>query len=468
MTEAALTTENWMALLAIFLVMFSSIIMTIWHHYQEKIRQYNELEHAYRMQEKEVSQRTQTLRATNNELYREISQHELTERKLRQTQEYLNNIIDSMPSILISVTSEGMITHWNTRAEEATGVKEAQALGKYLWDIYPSLSVDLLMIHDAIEQKTPRRKESCKQIIEGESHYQDIAVFPLNFQTPSTNAEAIIQVDDVTTRVMMENMMIQNEKMMSLGELAAGMAHEINNPLGAILQSVQNIERRTSSALPKNQLIAEEAGINMQGLEKYLEKREIKKFLLSIKEAGERSAHIVSNMLDFSHKSQNHSEIDINNLAQHCLELAENNFRIKTENHKITIHVKTHFDNSLPKVMCSPAEIQQVLLNLLRNASQCFVDNESKNVLATKPTIHITTSHNEHEVFIKIRDNGPGIPEEIRRHIFEPFFTTKEVGKGTGLGLSISYFIITEHHGGKIEVESTLGEGTEFTITLPT
>jgi len=441
--------------------------MTLWHHYQEKIRQYADLQHAYRTQEKEVSSRTQTLRATNNELYREINQHELTEKKLRQTQEYLNSIIDSMPSILISVTSDGIITHWNTRAGEMTGCQEEAAKGKYLWDIYPSLAVDLAMIREAIEHRTPRIKESCKQVIDGETRYQDISVFPLNSRDPTSNAEAIIQVNDVSVRVMMESMMIQNEKMMSLGELAAGMAHEINNPLGAILQNVQNIERRTSSSLAKNQLIAEEFGVNMQGMENYLEKREIKRFLHSIKEAGERSARIVANMLEFSHKSQNHSAVNINDMARHCLELAENNFRIKTEDQKITIQVKTHLDKTLPKVMCSPAEIQQVLLNLLRNASQCFIHHENRNSSAGKPTITISTLHKNNEVLIKVRDNGPGIPEETRRHIFEPFFTTKEVGQGTGLGLSISYFIITEHHKGKITVESTLGAGTEFTIALP-
>ena len=462
----ALTTENWIALFAILIVLFTALGMTLWHQYQEKIRQYAELENAYRTQEKEVSQRTQTLRATNNELYHEISQHELTETKLRQTQQYLNNIIDSMPSILICVTADGVITHWNTRAEEITGYKETTALGQYLWDIYPSLPLDLFIIREAIEHKVPKMKENCKEVRQGEIHYQDITVYPLNSHIQSTQAEAIIQIDDVTVRVMMESRMIQNEKMMSLGELAAGMAHEINNPLGAILQSVQNIERRTTLQLAKNQTVAEESGTTIASIEKYLEKREINKFLRSIKDAGERSTRIVANMLEFSHKSQHHSEVNINELLQHCLELAENNFRIKVGNQKTSIRIQKHFDKSLAKVMCSPVEIQQVLLNLFRNASQCFINPEN-NSIVDNPTITITTSSKADHCVIQIRDNGPGMAEEVRRHIFEPFFTTKEVGKGTGLGLSISYFIITEHHNGTIEASSTEGGGTEFTITLP-
>jgi two-component system NtrC family sensor kinase len=103
---------------------------------------------------------------------------------------------------------------------------------------------------------------------------------------------------------------------------------------------------------------------------------------------------------------------------------------------------------------------------LLRNASQCFIQDGS-NITTGHPTITITTSRKDEQLLIRICDNGPGMSEEIRRHIFEPFFTTKEVGKGTGLGLSISYFIITEHHKGNIETISTEGKGTEFIITLP-
>lgn len=466
-TLSSLTTENWIALLAILSVLFTALGLTFRHRYQDKIRQYAELENAYRAQEKEMSQRTQTLRAANNELYHEIGQHKITEIKLRQTQAYLNSIIDSMPSILISVTADGIITHWNTRAEEITGCMEEAALGQYLWDIYPLLPVDLAAIRDAIAHKAPHIKECCKQVIAGTTHYLDIAVFPLHSNTEALNAETIIQVDDVTVRVMMENMIIQNEKMMSLGELAAGLAHEINNPLGAILQSVQNIERRTSATLAKNRMVAEETGATIESVEKYLEKRDIKKFLRNIKEAGERSARIVENMLGFSHKSQNHSDIDINVLAQNCLELSANNFRVKMGPLRKNIKIKTHFDNTLPMVKCSPAEIQQVLLNLLRNASQCFVNPSSSHEPVKEPTITITTLQKNDRLQIKVRDNGPGIPEQVRRHMFEPFYTTKEVGQGTGLGLSISYFIITEHHHGSIDVESIAGEGTEFTVSLP-
>ena len=464
------STENWLAIIALLILFSLAIILTIYHRLDEKQRELREMQDAYRNLDREVSQHTQRLRALNNTLYGEIAGHEATEVKLRQTQNYLHNIINSMPSILIGVTPDGLITHWNTSAEVTTLKLEAAVLGKPLNEVYPELTVDLQMIRDAIAQKTPKRKEASKIIRDGETRYQDITVYPLAYDDADKHqmAEAIIQIDDVTLRIMMENMMIQNEKMMSLGELAAGMAHEINNPLGAILQSVQNIERRTSRELTRNQQTAEKFGTSIEAIENYLQERQINKFLNNIRDAGERSARIVSNMLEFSHRSQHHTEVNINKLLKHCLELSENTFKIKFGSEKIKIKIKTQFDTSLPKVICSAPEIQQVILNLLRNATQSFVEQWQRYGSPTEtPLITVITMFKGEHIEIIVRDNGPGIPEEIRRHIFEPFFTTKEVGKGTGLGLSISYFIITEHHGGNIYVESHPDTGTEFHIVLP-
>jgi PAS domain S-box-containing protein len=466
-STTALTTENWIALFAIYTVLFAAILLTLWHRYQENIRQQRDLENAYRQREKDVTERTQSLRAINSELYQEIHQRKQTETKLRQAQEHLNSIIDSMPSIMIGVTSDGLITHWNTQARQLTGCGE-EVIGKSLWDIYPGLPVNREMISSAIANRAPFLQESCKQVIEGEIRFQDISVYPLLSPSADSSAEAIIQVNDVTLRVMMEKTMIQNEKMMSLGELAAGVAHEINNPLGAILQHVQNIERRTSSALAQNKIVAEQAGTRMDSIEKYLEARQIKHLLDGIREAGERSARLVANMLDFSHKSQPHSQVKLNILIQHCLELSGNIFHTQQDGKKTPIALATRLDETLPDILCSPAEIQQVVLNLLRNACQCFSDRTPGSTFPdVTPVITISTSRETNYLLLRIADNGPGMPEEIRQHIFEPFFTTKAIGNGTGLGLSISYFIITQHHRGKIDVESTLGVGTCFSVRLP-
>lgn len=419
----------------------------------------SEWEESYRNIEIQLEERTQKLRNINNMLYGEVAQHEHTEEKLRKVQDYLSSIIDSMPSVLVSVTDTGQITHWNTSAEQATDMKAVDVAGKLLWDAYPNLPVTLEIIQQAIKTGTPKEMENTKLESHGQTYYTDITVYPLiahNIQ------EAVIRIDDVTMRIMMESRMIQNEKMLSLGEVAAGMAHEINNPLGAILQSVQNIERRLSPDLPKNIEVAKQLGMDLGNINKYLTDREIHTFINTIKNAGERSARIVSNMLGFSHSGQQRAPIDLNALTENCLELIDNNVEIHHQDKNIAIEIKRNLAANMPLVPCSAPEIQQVLINLIRNAFQAFHDSQKNS-----PCVCVTTGHDSTHAWIEISDNGSGISPEVLKHVFEPFYTTKEVGQGTGLGLSICYFIITEHHKGSIDVNSTLGKGTSFTIRLP-
>ncbi|HSC76428.1 MAG TPA: ATP-binding protein [Pseudomonadales bacterium] len=446
---------------AYLLPLLLAIIAGIWIYAQRQRTKATlaEWEDAYRNIEAQLEDRTQKLRSINNMLYGEIAQHEQTEEKLRKAQDYLGSIINSMPSVLVSVTAAGQITHWNTSAERATNMAAVDVAGKLLWDAYPNLPITLATIQQSISDGTPTVMESAKLESHGQTYYTDITIYPL---IAENIREAVIRVDDVTMRLTMENMMIQNEKMLSLGELAAGMAHEINNPLGAILQSVQNIERRLSPELPKNFEVANNLDLNLVHMNRYLQEREIPSFLKTIRDAGERSARIVSNMLGFSRSSQQHNPTDLNTLITNCLELVENQFEITRQDQKTNIELEKHLLDNMPVVSCSAPEIQQVLLNIIRNASQALAGAESPS-----PRITISTGCDTLFAWIKITDNGPGITPEIRRHLFEPFFTTKEVGQGTGLGMSISYFIITRHHGGSIDVDSTPGEGASFTIRLP-
>jgi two-component system NtrC family sensor kinase len=413
--------------------------------------------------EQRVIERTNKLRAINDQLYDEIAKHEITEERLREAQDYLQSMIDSMPSILIGVTREGLITHWNSAAEQATEILADAAVGNHLNQVAPGLDVDVDMIHNAIDQGITQAKEGIRHEFEGQVGYTDLIIYPL---IAEDIIGAVIRIDDVTMRIRFETMMIQNEKMMSLGELAAGMAHEINNPLSAILHAVQNIYRRTSPSFPANMEAAQKLDLRVEDIRSYLETRGIYTFLDSIKEAGERSARIVTNMLEFSRTgSRRHELVNLVNLLEHSLELSRKSFDLRTSQGGKPVQIVKDFQPDLPLVPCSAAEIQQVILNILRNAAQAFVGTDDPK--APEPAITMRAFSEEEVVRIQIEDNGPGMPESTRRHIFEPFFTTKEVGKGTGLGLSVSYFIITEHHNGRIEVESSPGRGTTFTITLP-
>jgi len=413
--------------------------------------------------EQRVTERTNKLRAINNQLYEEIAKHEITEELLQETQDYLQNMINSMPSILIGLTRDGIVTQWNTAAETNTNLKARNALGKNVVDIAPQLGIDLTKVEKAIDTNRIQIQEAVRHEHEGEITHTDSVIYPL---ISSEVVGAVIRIDDVTMRIRFENMMIQSEKMMSLGELAAGMAHEINNPLSAILHGVQNIYRRTSPDLPANLETAKRLNIDLTLVQSYLKERGIYRFIDGIKESGERSAHIVTNMLEFSRSSnQKHELVNIINLVEHSLELVTNSLLINTVDGKKELPIEKDFQDNLPSIPCSAAEIQQVLLNIFRNAAQAFTTARLQEIESPRLTIRLYSDGKF--LVIEIADNGAGMNEATRRHIFEPFFTTKEVGKGTGLGLSVSYFIITEHHDGEITVDSSEGAGTSFKISLP-
>jgi len=434
------------------------------HHKRAKA----DLKTAQRELEQRIVDRTNKLRTINNQLYDEIAKHEITEELLRETQDYLHSIINSMPSILIGVTRRGTVTHWNTAAEYSTGIKARDALGQSLSKVFKTPAIDLKEIENSIDNELPLSKENLQQGNGNQATYSDLAIYPL-FSSEITGA--VIRIDDVTLRVRLENMMIQNEKMMSLGEMAAGMAHEINNPLSAIINSVQNIERRVSVDLEPNHKAANEIGISIEQLRRYMSERDLFSFIDSIRDAGERAATIVTNMLEFSRGStRKRTHVNMGELLDHSLALAYDTLEFKPfdqnkDNKNKGLNVVKEFAPDLPFISCSAPEIQQVILNLLRNANQSFEHKEFTP--PDQPRITLRTRKVDQSICIEIEDNGAGMDLSTSRHIFEPFFTTKDVGEGTGLGLSVSYFIITEHHAGSIELESEPGVGTRFIIKLP-
>ena len=381
---------------------------------------------------------------------------------LNDTRMYLKNIIDSMPSMLIGVDTQGNVTHWNQEAERITRLYEEDARGEAIEKLIPPFAEYLEHVHVAIRRRTTQKIEKVAYQVKGETRYSDIVVYPL---IANGVKGAVVRIDDITSRVRFEEMMIQSEKMASVGGLAAGMAHEINNPLGGIMMAAQNIERRFSRKLKKNHEVAEQMGTNMDAIAGYMEKRGIKKMLTGILEMGQRASDIVANMLNFSRKSETRtSSQNINDLIENTIELAASDYNLKKKYDFRHISIVRDFEPALPVILCIRTEIQQVFLNLLKNAAQAMAD---KSYVNEAPQIFIRTRLEEDVARIEISDNGPGMDEEIRKRIFEPFFTTKEVGTGTGLGLSVSYFIITKNHRGQMEVTAKPGKGTTFIIKLP-
>ena len=454
LAAAPLSEKNWLLIIIIILLgLQSALIIGLQRSRLNNKHARHALYQSQKELEAKVRDRTESLHLTNDQLYEEIGRHEATELLLRETQEYLHSIINSMPSVIIGVTHKGFVTHWNAAAEEKTGIGSASALGEHLRDVYPSLPVDGDIISETIEAGDPYLSQNIQETYAGELHYSDLTIYPL---IAAQAIGAVIRIDDVTLRVRVENMMIQNEKMLSLGELAAGMAHEINNPLSTILHGVQNIYRRISPTLAANQTAAERHDLTLDQVIGYLDDRHISQFLEDIREAGERSADIVTNMLDFSRtSSQTQRPFDLGHVVRHGIEL------LAAERANLPA-IELDIDPLLPQIYGSAAEIQQVLLNLIRNAAQALGEHSNG-----PPIICVKVGQTDKHAIVTVDDNGAGMADEVSRHIFEPFFTTKEIGQGTGLGLSVSYFIVTEHHGGSIDVDSTPGEGTRFTIKLP-
>jgi len=388
----------------------------------------------------------------------DISVRMRAEQEATRVRLYLRNIIDSMPSILVVVDPEGRITEWNRAAEQYSGIGRREAEDHYLPEVFPELAALQTQIDQAIRQGEPvvsrrRQGEDGRR-----ARYVDIMIYPL---LAGGMLGVVIRIDDVSAQVRYEQMLVENEKMLSIGGLAAGMAHELNNPLGAILQHRQNILRRLSPRLYRNREVAEELGLDLQQLAIYLERREIDVFLEGIHEAGSRAAKIINDMLSFSrHHNAGFTETSVEELLNTAARLATNDYTLNRSQPFQRIHLERQFDPSLSTIRCDPTEIQQVLLNLLKNAAQALRGIEH-------PSITLRTSREAGFARIQVIDNGPGMDEDTRKRIFEPFFTTKAVGQGTGLGLSVSYFIVTEQHQGRLSVRSEPGQGACFTVLLP-
>ncbi|WP_337040556.1 ATP-binding protein [Emticicia sp. 17c] len=284
-------------------------------------------------------------------------------------------------------------------------------------------------------------------------------------KTASTRAVALTKQKEKLEETISElkstqNQLIQAEKMASLGELTAGIAHEIQNPLNFVnnfselsVELAKELEEEFERENLDKDLIVELIGDLVQNQEK-------------INHHGKRAASIVRGMLQHSRTSTGQKEkVDLNDLADEYLRLSYHGLRAKDKT--FNADFKTEFDAQVPKVDLVPQDFGRVLLNLINNAFYAVQQKSRMNIEGYKPLVIVKTTLAQEEILISVIDNGTGIPESVKNKIFQPFFTTKPTGQGTGLGLSLAYDIVTKGHGGKLEVHSKEGEGTEFVITLP-
>ena len=269
-----------------------------------------------------------------------------------------------------------------------------------------------------------------------------------------TNAALTKSLDELKAA---QTQLIQSEKMASLGELTAGIAHEIQNPLNF----VNNFSEVSKELL--DEMKEELDNGNIEDAKEIA--NDVINNLEKINHHGKRADGIVKGMLQHSRSSSGQKEpTDINVLADEYLRLAYHGLRAKEKSFNATL--KTEYDESIGKIDLIPQDIGRVILNLITNAFYVVDEKKKAGLENYEPTVSVSTKKLKDVVEIKVSDNGNGIPQKILDKIFQPFFTTKPTGQGTGLGLSLAYDIV-KAHGGELKVETKEGEGSEFVIQIP-
>ncbi len=395
-------------------------------------------------------------------IHRDITEQKRVAAETNRLRNLLGNIVNSMPSVLVGIDQDGRVTQWNQRAAEETGVAADDAAGRKIDEVFPRLSAEMDRIGVAMEERRALHDPKRPYRADGETRYEDITVYPL---IANGVRGAVIRVDDVTERVQLEEMMVQSEKMLTVGGLAAGMAHEINNPLAGIMQNTQIARNRLSGASPADQRAAEAAGTTIETIRAFQEERGIIDMLEAVLDSGSRAAKIVNNMLSFSRKGDaSRSKHSLPALLDSTVELAGSDYDLKKKYDFRKIEIYRDYHSGTPDIFCEGSKIQQVFLNILKNGAEAMAGNSTAT---TVPRFILRVQPELDMVRVEIEDNGPGMAAAVRKRIFDPFYTTKGNRGGTGLGLSVSYFIIMDNHDGSLTVESEQDKGARFIIKLP-
>ncbi|WP_119393917.1 sensor histidine kinase [Salinibius halmophilus] len=431
--------------------------------FNQMLDQISSRETALEQQKLIAEQSILAVRQSNELLEQENRVRIEVEQRLTEVQTDLDAMIRYMPSIMIGLDDHQVVTWWNNEAKRITGVPAAKAVGSRLANSFNLPVKAFAAIEEALHQLEVTHFDNVEYSIDGHDYILNLMIYPVD---RGGRTGVVLRVDDITERHKMSEVMIQTEKMMSVGGLAAGMAHEINNPLSAITQGAQNIRRRLSTELPKNKAVAEQLNFDLERMQQYLHQREILNFLNLIQQSSQRASNIVTNMLQFARRSDaSLVEVSVYSVIEQSLKLLESDKDLTQAQSNNDIKIRFEVAQADIYAPVVAVELEQVLVNILRNAH--YAVRKSSRFEQHDGCINIRLWQTERHVHIDISDNGIGMSDAVRRRVFEPFYTTKSVGEGSGLGLSVSYFIITNHHHGTMTVSSEPEVGTTFSIKLP-
>lgn len=410
----------------------------------------------------------------------DITERKKAEAELNEAQQFLRKVIDNIPNLIFVKDGEGRFKLVNQAAADIYGTAPETMVGKTLAD-FDTNSVDATrIVNDEMEVIATRREiivpEEKFVDRNGEVHWFQSIKRPLTIGDKHSNYVLGISID-LTERKILETQLQHSQKMESIGQLAAGIAHEINTPTQYVSDNTRFIRDAftdVEQVLIKygEFLDSAEAGEIEPGmiaaLRDELEKADLEYVLEEVPSALKQSlegvsriAKIVQSMKEFAHPgSREKQSADINRAIESTVTVARNEWKYVAE-------VETLFDEKLPTVPCYLGEFNQVILNMVINAAHAITDVVGDGSQG-KGKITITTTRADNDwAEVRIADTGKGIPSEIHARIFDPFFTTKEVGKGSGQGLAISHAVVVEKHGGQLSFETAEGEGTTFVIRLP-
>ncbi|MBD1834197.1 PAS domain S-box protein [Cyanobacteria bacterium FACHB-472] len=444
----------------------------------------------------------------------EISDRKRAEEALQKSESRNRALIQALPDLLFRMSFDGTYLDFHAPTEDSLLMPPSLFMGKKIYEVMPPEVAEFTMqnLLKAIATGEPQVYEYQMPAMDGKMRDYE-ARYAVSGET-----EVLVIVRDITDKKAVEQalkasetqlreqtqelqktlrelqktqfQLIQSEKMSSLGQLVAGVAHEINNPVSFIYGNITPATEYAEDLLRLLQLYQEqypnptpEIAKEIQAIDLDFLKGDFPKVLSSMKMGATRIREIVLSLRTFSRLDEAEmKEVDIHEGIESTLMILENRLRVQPNRPEIQV-IKTY--GNLPKVDCYAGQLNQVFMNIISNAIDALemgtrewglgtrerrIDQEEQafSSLSSVPTIRICTEvRDSNHVSIRIADNGSGINEEVRRRIFDPFYTTKPVGKGTGLGLSISYQIVVEKHSGSLRCFSQMGKGTEFVIKIP-
>jgi len=409
----------------------------------------------------------------------------LTTRQLQESEQKYRSLVANLPGVVYRCRNDEhwTVTYLSDAIQELSGYPATDFINNHLRSfasiVHPD---DLPQLRDKIEQATSRKQpfefEYRLQTSTGETrwvHERGKAIFDQQGELQYLDGFICDVTDSKAAKSEIERLeaaLAQSEKLLSLGTLATGVAHEINNPLAGILQSLQVVNLRLDKSVEKNRAVAVAAGTSIDAISSYLQQRQIDVLLATAISSGQRAAKIVRDLLHLSRPAEcEFSPESLPEILKKALLQAQGSFNFKSGDAFSTIRIEREVPDNFPLLPCDPSQLQQIFLSLLDNGAYACAQKAAQLPAGERstyqPTILVRLSVLQDQLRAEFIDNGIGIEEQSLPRLFDPFYTTKEPGEGIGLGLSICYFIITKSYRGKMSIEATPGSGSRFIIELP-